>query len=84
MSSLSRYIAYLHSTEPSADQLKKQLANLGITLDLEYGLVAVNPAGNQLVGRVVATEDAIHLAEETLPVSFFPDLGVSATDENLE
>jgi len=84
MSSPSRYIAYLHGTDPSADQLTKQLANLGITLDQEYGLISVDPAGNQLVGRVLATEDAIHRAEQTLPISFFPDLRVSSSDENPE
>jgi hypothetical protein len=59
----------------------KQLTDLGITLDREYGLLPVNAAGDQLVGRVFVTEDAIQRAQETLPVAFFPDLGISQSSE---
>lgn len=73
----SRYIVQLENREPSPDKLARELAEFDISLDMEYGLVPINAVGNQLVGRVVATEDAIRRAEESLQVSFFPDFEIS-------
>ena len=84
MSSLNRYIVQLQSSGSSIQRLAQQLNELGIKLDEEYGLVALDATGEQRVGRALATEDAVRRAERALPVSFFPDLQVSQTDKNPE
>jgi len=84
VSSLNRYIVQLQGSGSSSQRLAQQLNELGIKLDEEYGLVALDAAGEQQVGRVLATEDAVRRAEQALPVSFFPDLHISPTDKNLE
>lgn len=84
MSSLNRYIIRFQGSDSSFPRLAQELDELGIKLDEDYGLVALDATGEQSVGRVLATEDAVRRAEQALPVSFFPDLHVSPTDKNLE
>jgi len=77
----NRYIVYLESSDAPIEKVWDELGSFDIKPDREYGILPLNQDRNQWATRVWATEAALKLAQQKLPLSFFPDLGVSVDEE---
>ena len=67
---------FIVNVESNADdaQLLDRLADLGLHVDREYGVVRLDPEGRQRVLRVDASELQLQEAQKSVPFAYYPDI----------